>query len=748
MNEDNGPAYVSHVSEDGRVEEVATHLREVAEMAEEFARPFGAGKWAYLAGMAHDIGKFSAEFQNRILRNGHKVDHSTAGAYELYERAGLYLLSYCVAGHHGGLPDGGSAADVEGPTLVGRLRKASDGELPDYRSYASEIEVPTASSFAFSNTTALDNFSYAFLARMVFSCLVDADFLCTERFMKGTAREPLATEPLDVLCDRLEAKVQTFYPPRTVLNETRCAILDACADAAAEAPGVFSLTVPTGGGKTYASLRFALRHALAGGRSMRRVIYAVPYTSIIEQNAKVFREVLGERNVLEHHANFDFDDAGEEGNLLRLATENWDAPVVVTTNVQLFESLFASKTSRCRKLHNIANSVIVLDEAQMLPTKHLLPCVRALAELVHRYGCTVVLCTATQPSLDEMFARFGCTVREIAPEPKSLYEQLRRVEYRFAGRLDDEALAGRLAAHDQALCVVNSRRQARSLYDLVKAATEGEGTFHLSTLMHPVHREQVLACIRRRLEAGEPCRVIATSLIEAGVDVDFPVVYRALAGIDSMVQCAGRCNREGGRAAHESIVHLFEPATDYAVPNDTAQKAALARSVMRVMRDGESAAAVKEGDDACDIGSLEAISSYFDQLHEVRGDRLDAEGVLAALTEFGGSKVFGTFVPSIPFDDAAKRFRMIEDGSHPVIVPDPAIGDDLRDVRAGVASRGALRRVARYAVGLYDNDIRELLGAHAIRLLDGDAYKLLDRELYREDSGLDVSAAGGKGLFY
>lgn len=739
--------YVSHVAEDGRVEEVATHLKEVAEMAADFAQEFGAEKWAYTAGMMHDVGKYSDGFQNRILRGGHKVDHSTAGAWEIFGQAGLPLLSFCIAGHHNGLPDAGTAVDVEGPTLLGRLRKAKSGELPDYRAYASEVEVPEATSFAFKSTTALDNFSLSFLARMVFSYLVDADFLCTERFMDGAAREPLTTDSLETLLRRLEEKVGTFYPPQTDLNEMRCGILDACAQAASEAPGVYSLTVPTGGGKTYASLYFALRHALADGHGMRRVIYGVPYTSIIEQNAAVFRKELGERNVLEHHANFDFDNAGEDGNLLRLAAENWDAPVVVTTNVQLFESLFASKTSRCRKLHNIANSVIVLDEAQMLPTKQLLPCVRALAELVHRYGCTVVLCTATQPSLDGLFARYGCAVREIVLDPKDLYERLRRVEYRQLGRLADEELADRMSSHRQALCVVKSRKQAKALHALVKAASGGEGAFHLSTLMHPAHREKVLDEVRSRLKEGEECRVVATSLIEAGVDVDFPVAYRALAGIDSMVQCAGRCNREKKQAASESIVYLFEPETPYAVPSDVDQKRAIARSVMRHLNTEDLHSEI-EGEGAwCDIGSLEAIEAYFVQLHELRGGRLDAEDVLADLTEFGSIKAFGKSIPSIPFDQVAMRFRMIEEGSQTVIIPDPEIEEDLRMLREGKATRGTMRRLGRCSVGLYDNDIRALRDAHAIRLLDGDTYELLDRSLYREDAGLDVSDAGGKGLF-
>ena len=734
--------FVSHKAEDGRIEQVRDHLREVAEMAAEFARTFGAEGWAYAAGMAHDIGKYSPEFQDRILRGGHKVDHSTAGAYELFEHLNAKLLAYCVAGHHGGLPDGGSPVDVSGgSTLLSRMKGAREGELPDHHAFADEVELPVAGKLVFRTPPdGNDGFALAFLTRMVFSCLVDADFLCTERFMQGSAREQLSTEGLDVLCARLEAKIASFYPPKTELNETRCNLLEACALAAEEPPGVFSLTVPTGGGKTYASMCFALRHAFAQGHGMRRVIYAVPYTSIIEQNAAVFREVLGERNVLEHHANFDFDDAGEDGDMLRLATENWDAPVVVTTNVQLFESLFANKTSRCRKLHNIAGSVIVLDEAQMLPTKQLLPCVRALVELVKRYGCTVVLCTATQPSLGDLFERFDCPVHEIAPDPQGLYERLRRTTYCFDGAIEDEDLASRLAANDQVLCVVNSRKQAKRLYDLtVAASSEADGVFHLSTLMHPVHRERVLKEVRRRLKGGEVCRVVATSLVEAGVDVDFPAVYRALAGIDSVVQCAGRCNREGIRDAQESVVHLFEPAEPYALPADVRQKAQLARLVLRDA--GMDVGAVGA---SYDVGSLEVIAAYFNQLHEIRRDRLDASGALADLESL---RVSGG-APCIPFKSVAERFRMIEEGSHSVIVPDPDIAGVIADVKAGCVMRGTMRRLARYSVGLYDDDLRALASAHSIELLEGDTYVLLDHELYHEDTGLDASDAGGKGLFF
>lgn len=724
-------------------------------MAGEFAKHFGVESWAYAVGRVHDVGKYSEGFQSRILRGGPKVDHSTAGAYELARSGQARLLSFCVAGHHGGLPNGGLSSDSsdEG-TLVGRLKRACERSIPDYGSNW-RGEVPRLGPLGLDPRPCPDDFIVPFFLRMVFSCLVDADYLCTERFMRGEGRDPLSFDSLQDLSDRLERRVRGFYPPKTPLNETRCRVLDACADMAEEAPGVFSLTVPTGGGKTYASLRFALRHATAPGNKMRRVIYAVPFTSIIGQNADVFREVLGCENVLEHHSNFDFDDVGGGGGdeasglgaRLRLAAENWDAPVVVTTNVQLFESLFASKTSRCRKLHNIAGSVIVLDEAQMLPTDYLEPCVRALAELVHRYGCTVVLCTATQPSLNGLFGKFGCSVREIAPDVEGLFERLRRVTYRYDGSMDDDEVARSLLSHRQVLCVVNSRKQARLLFDRLKAEAEDpEGVFHLSTCMHPAHRADTLDRIRLRLAEGGECRVVSTSLIEAGVDLDFPAVYRAVSGIDSIVQCAGRCNREGKRSASESIVHVFESGTAYSVPADVSHKAALTRDI--VSRWGEARAAEECG--SFDFGSLEAIGDYFSSLHRMR-DTLDKKGILAMLGRCGKARVSPEIpggIPSIPFSDAADAFRFIEEDTQTVIVSHPSIEREIEDLRSGFSTREGIRRISRFGVSVYENEIRELCSSGAVAALANGVWELLDEGLYRPDVGLDSSEAGGKGLFF
>lgn len=742
------PAYVSHVSDDGtRYEAVCDHLREVAEMASEFAAPFGAQEWARAAGTVHDIGKYSKEFQLRILHDGPRVDHSTAGAAWLHgssENLFGSLLAYCVAGHHGGLPDGGSAADGGG-TLIGRLKKAKDGRLPDCSAWSREIEPSLPASVPLAVAPGRQDelcFSLAFLTRMVFSCLVDADYLCTERFMQGGARSGLDSDSIDVLRDRLERRLSSFYPPTTPLNAARCGLLDDCLVAAKEEPGVFSLTAPTGSGKTYALMRFALNHATRGGHAQRRVIVAEPYTSIIEQNADVYRAVFGEENVLEHHANFDFDEKDDKGDdvggRLRLATENWDAPIVVTTNVQLFESLYSNKTSRCRRLHNIAQSVIVLDEAQMIPTKHLLPCVKALAELVKNYGCTVVLCTATQPALGGRFEAEGLSVREIVSDVDGLFGSLARVRYQSAGKISDEVLAGRLADAGSALCIVNSRRQARVLYELLSEKRGEQGLYHLTTLMHPNHRKRVLAQINEcmRKEPQEPCVVVATSLVEAGVDLDFPVVYRAIAGVDSMVQAAGRCNREGKRAVDDSSVYLFEPEEAYAIPQELKQRAAVARGSVPELNDEGS---------WLKLDAPSHIARYFEELYFYKGDRgLDEKRIVGRLSEWDSIQP----IPSIQFASVASDFRLIDEGSFSIVVPDDEVRDALERLELGIASRADMRRLSGNSVSVYKADRDALVSAGAIKAVADNTYVLLDENRYCEQTGLDTAVEGGEGLFW
>jgi len=640
------------------------------------------------------------------------------------------------------MPDGGIHGDRDS-TLIARLTKAEKGRVPSYDVWRDEVVLPTSlpgipASFTAFKSQREVNFAQAFFTRMIFSCLVDADYLCTERFIKGEARENASAKSLVELKDLLENRLAAFYPPNNSINTIRCGVLDDCLKAAELDPGVFSLTVPTGGGKTYALMRFALSHATTSGCHFERVICAEPYTSIIEQNAEVYRQVFGEDQVLEHHSNYDFEDVDQatdwKRNTKRLAAENWDMPIIVTTNVQLFESLYSNKPSRCRKLHNIANSIIVLDEAQMIPTKYVEPCVRALAELVKRYGCTVVLCTATQPSLNNLFQEAGLEVKEISSNPDRLVQKLRRVTYRSLGQTSDEELVEKILEEDQALCIVNSRRQARALYDLVneRGSMAQDAVFYLTTLMYPLHRSQVINRIRKRVVHGLPCIVLATSLVEAGVDLDFKSVFRAVAGIDSMVQAAGRCNREMRYAAQDSSVFLFIPKTPYAIPADVRQCGAVATSEIPDLYENKT---------LDNVDSISTVSSYFNHLYSHKCP--DDKGIVKALEHYGTSDG----VVSIPFARIAADFRLVEDGASTVIIPTLQNENDIESAVRGVATRATIRRLARYGVGVYDFDWNSLLRAGAIEPIGENLFVLNDRERYRDDIGLDLHVEGGEAVF-
>ena len=391
--------YLAHVAEDGRVQTVLEHLLGTAQRSAAFAASFGAGAQGELAGKFHDIGKCTPGFQRRLLENGPKVDHATAGAFECMKMLQVFA-AFAVAGHHGGLPDGGGRGDgPETGTFFGRMNRAAKGRLENYDTLQGELALPQADMPAFA---AKDQSAGMFFTRMLFSCLVDADYTDTGEFMDGHTRGLPDADGMDALCRRLRAYIAGWFPPKGAFNARRCAILETCLrEGERRAPGLYTLTVPTGGGKTVSSLAFALTQAKA--RGLKRVIYVIPYTSIIEQTARVFREILGENNVLEHHSGVTFELKENEASTpeterFTRSVETWDAPVVVTTAVQFFESLFSSKPSQCRKLHNIARSVIIFDEAQMLPLPYLRPCVWAITQLVRHYQALVEL----HDTLDDM----------------------------------------------------------------------------------------------------------------------------------------------------------------------------------------------------------------------------------------------------------------------------------------------------------------------------------------------------------
>lgn len=721
------PFFDAHISEDGlRRQSVTDHLTGTAQRAERFAAAFGAGPLGKVSGLLHDIGKFSPQFQQRIHDPEHsgRVDHSTAGAQEAWRRE-LFPVAFAVAGHHAGLPDGGSSVDTgDASSLFGRLKRP----VPPHDAWRKEICPPAVSLPPFCKK---DSFSLMFFTRMLYSCLVDADYLDTEAFMQGQEAPRGGYESISHLLEKVRAKADVWLnaPPSGLLNEKRNAVLRACmANGAAWERGAYTLTVPTGGGKTFDSLAFALEHAARQG--MERVIYVIPYTSIIDQTVEVFETLLGPQNVLAHHSGADYQlleqsEMSPADYRRALAAENWDAPVVVTTAVQFFESLYAARSSQCRKLHNIAGSVIVFDEAQTLPVPYLRPCVAAIAQLVQHYRATAVLCTATQPALDPLFAEFlpGSTpLREICPGAGELYTALRRTTLQDLGELSAQSLADRLRAQPQVLCVVNRRKQAQALF----AALPQEGCYCLTTLLCAADRRRQLEQIRRRLRDGLPCRVVSTSLIEAGVDVDFPVAYRECTGLDSILQTAGRCNREGKAPAAESPVYIFSLA-ESPVPPLLAQNVTALHAAQRACPD------------ALDLPL--AIERYFTTLRTVKGpEGLDLKNILRAVCEGWEGVLF-------PFSTIAEKFTLIDAPTRAIYIPTGKGAALCEKLRNGVRSRALFRALGAYSVAVYSQHFDALHHAGALTILEDDVAILTDLERYDPGMGLALDVEGGQGYF-
>lgn len=712
--------YIAH--KDGeREQSIKEHLEGTAERAGEFAEKFGKKEWGYCCGMLHDIGKYSEEFQRKIQEDTNdRVDHATAGAQVCKERGGYYsILSYCIAGHHAGLPDYGNTAMSS--SLCGRWKK----RICDYHAYKDEIKIPKLDTdpIVFSKDRNMD-FALGTFIRMLYSCLVDADFLDTESFMKNGDTGRNSGESMETLQNRLEKHISEWLKntDTDTINGRRTEILKNCIKEGKQKEGIFRLTVPTGGGKTLASLAFALEHAVKNHKD--RIIYVIPYTSIIEQNAQVFREILGEDNVLENHCNVDYESS-EEFKPMQLASENWDKPVVVTTNVQFFESLFANKSSKCRKLHNIANSVVILDEAQMLPMDYLKPCTAMLQELVDGYRTSIVLCTATQPTLDAFF-RENALIKELCPRMEEQFQFFQRVNYQNLGKIRWDDLLEKLKRENNALCIVNTKKAAQMIYKEI----DGEGIYHLSTSMYPKHRKRVLKKIRERLKNNEKCIVISTSLVEAGVDLDFARVYRQIAGLDSMIQAAGRCNREGKRKLSDSMVYIFDLEESYPVQSQR-QQMDVSKGILQ---------------DYADIADLKAITDYFTRLYHYRGTSLDKKKIMDEFQKM-----------ECNFAKVAKEFRLIEENTRMIFINrEPEADELLQELRIKGVTRERMRKAGQYCIQVYDNEKSEnsffdkLNGAGMLKPISEemqDFYELAAGEQYSEEYGLDFSLEDGMALF-
>jgi CRISPR-associated endonuclease/helicase Cas3 len=725
---------------------LADHLQGTGRRAGQFASKFGCAKLAWYAGLWHDLGKHAVDWQDFLRAAGENAstlgedtpeprrskrkrgpDHSTAGAIHAQEVIGnrflSKLLSFVIASHHGGLPN------------VGDLDRRLADEQKRER-YALALRSAAESIIVFDSSPTFPSFfpgegtqdeqkrRYEMLIRMIFSALIDADYLDTEQFMERQgersthrAEWPALTEYEEPLLGHLDMIGRESKAAQRV-REARADVLGWCLDAAAGERGAFTLTVPTGGGKTLASLAFALRHA--GVHGLERVIIALPFLSILDQTATDLREIFkgfGERVLVEHHSNI----TPERDTLRnRLATENWDAPIIVTTQVQLFESLFARRTSHCRKLHNLANSVIILDEVQTLPVGLLDPILDVLQQL-RDYGATLILTTATQPALHSRM--LGATpFRGLSPQPREvvpsdaigrLFGTLRRVDVTWPVLPSPIAwpdLAEAVASERQVLAIVHRRADAAELWRAVKERSSD--ALHLSALMCPAHRREVIGKIKNRLKLELECRVISTQLVEAGVDVDFPVVYRAMAGLESLAQSAGRCNREGKLPS--GFFHVFRAPTD---------------PVGSLKHHKEIAETMLASDRDLDLFAPETFRGYFDRLYAERPR--DVKNVQVVRQ-------------TLQFEETADRFRMIDEATTAVFVPfDANAARAIAALRAAGPSRERFRALQSYGVGVYSDALEKLKRRGAVELLHDAVWILVSDADYDKDHlGLLIDREG------
>jgi CRISPR-associated endonuclease/helicase Cas3 len=743
--------YYAHTAEDehgnrlpessGKWQLLSEHLRNVANLAAQFAAPFNASEEARLAGLLHDLGKYRDKFQSYLRgerSSSAETQHAIFGAaWAASEVHQLQCTALAIAGHHAGLHN---QCDIEGmcakrglripetvPALIALL-ESELGTLPP---------PPPAPAWI------LTEHSAEFYARLIFSCIVDADRLDTAHWPSSPpADTPLDTDTLiaAVHAERIH-KISNAKNPGSPLAALRNRIFDTALKRAALPPGFFSLTVPTGGGKTLASMAFALAHARAHG--LRRIIVVIPYLSIIEQNAAEYRRIFGDYVVLENHSGVTpSDDADEEEkSRLELVSENWDAPVIVTTSVQFLESLFAASPSRCRKLHRIPRSVVIFDEVQTLPSHLLAPTFNVLRELAAHYGTSFVFSSATQPAFRRCAALsdgfLPSELREIAPAPDELFRALRRVTYRLPApdeTFDWPTLAARLASTPQVLCVVNLTRHASDLWQQLSRLCPDEAPIHLSSAMCAQHRLDLIARIKEKLLLGQPCRVVSTQMIEAGVDVDFPEVWRALGPLDSIVQVAGRCNREGRRPT--GTVHIFKPA-DHKLPPGVYSSAS-DQAVLTLAAIGDSATAAESLATSSDI-----FSNYFQSLYQVVN--LDYT-----------SRKKGSHDSTIQEDrsylryrEVARKARVIEDSGTPVIISGDLHGGVwaeplITELRNRVLTHGQrrferddLRHLQRYMVNVRHHKFQLLLARQFLRpLLPNLELYVLDTACYHPELGL------------
>lgn len=718
---------IAHKSKDGREQSLQEHGQNVAKMAASFAAPFGGEKFAERIGISHDAGKDTVGFQQYIQApdKNAKSPHAIIAA-ALNCQANDVLSAVITAGHHSGLHN-----VLDTITNVRAALAERSQDIATAREYFS--------SDAISQTEIIPEFArknkvfgqYAF-TKMEFSCLTDADYQDTERFMRGYSPRSYDYDSFSDIYDMFRKHVQPWIDkdnemmrrknqPLTKdeeINHIRTQMMLQCLDAGSNSRkgDIRTLSIPTGGSKTLSSFAYAIA-AAKKDTSIKRIIVVIPFNTITTQTASVLRGIVGEKNILENHSGFDFEDS-KQGKLLQYASENWDIPIVVTTNVQFFESFFSNKPAKSRKLHNIADSVIIFDEVQQLPVKYLKPCIKCIESLAANFGARIVLSTATQPALEPYFETIK--PREIIDDSESYVKPFRRCSIENIGTVTAKNLTERIQKHKQCLCVVNEKEEAKAIYTAIENG-HCKNLYCLTTDITPYDREKLLRQIRQNLKDDEPCIVISTSLIESGVDVDFPYGYRELYGLDSILQTAGRVNRNGLRDCGSSTLFVFDgPQEEYR---------ALRNGTSRGCNESDNKKSITRGIlQKYDVDSPKAIHEYFSRLYGYKGDGLDKFDIV----KMANSKL-------IPFQNISQKFKIIDEDTVTVIISQTAEASELvGKIRNQTATKDDIRKVGKYAVPVRRSRYDKCLAASTEVLTtkicndveEPDICSLIDMRLY------------------
>lgn len=702
--------FLAHYDENSaKKQSIAEHSANVAEIAKQFAVPYMKNIVEY-SGLQHDIGKYRDGFQQRILHKSNApCSHACCGAQEIKRKAqnssSLFkliapMLEYCVSGHHSGLQNGIATENHIDGTLLDSLNQKTD-DINKYRSFFEDTPVPDDNCLMTlinkmkegcrGNAELIER--YSFFTRYIFSCLTDADFIDTEKFYDGTSERGIGGSFATAL-ELINNKLSDF-PADTDVRKARKELQKHAFDNS-DGTRISILNMPTGSGKTLCSVKLALERAASG---KKRIIYVIPYTSIIEQTADNFEKIFGETlPILQHHSNYTSDD--KEANIIRRTTENWDAPFIITTNVQFFQSVYHNRSSKLRKLHNMAESVIVFDEVHMMPLEYLQPCLRAVGYITSYLDSEAIFMSATMPDFRRLLSEYGgCSDAKELITDRSTFVKFKNCTYSDIGETDEENLLELANSFGSSLIIVNSRKKARELYKMC-----GGNKYHLSTYMTPKHRKQVISEIKEKV-GRKRLTVISTSLIEAGVDLDFEAVFREMSGLDSIIQSAGRCNREGIRS--EGTMHVFS-LSESKLPEQLKLKANICKGIMR---------------DFDDISSSECVEEYYKRLFAAEKQAISSNTIYSD----------GMLPDSIPFRDYSESFNFIDSDSINIIIP----CDEIEDlINSSQFCKAALRKLSPYCASVHYYEFAAMLEKGIISPC-GSVYKLEIPEYYDKETGLD-----------